>query len=371
MFEEQALFTSGTEGYHTFRIPALAVTTKGTLLAFCEGRVHDSHDTGQIRLLLRRSHDHGKTWGPIQLVAEAGPHTAGNPAPVVDRSTGIIWLPFTQNRADGPEALIIAGKAARTVWLTYSADDGASWAPPREITKYVKQDLWTWYATGPGHGVQLQNGRLVIPCDYVLGTSNALVDGHFHAIREFYARAGHGHVIYSDDHGATWHIGGIAQAGTNEAAVVETVDGSLYLNCRNYVGSTKRRAYAWSRDHGDTFGEGGWDEKLVEPICQASICRLTDEVNHDRNRVLFANPASTTARERLTVRLSYDECVSWNDGKVLHEGLSAYSDLCVTRDLTICCLYERGKEGLYETLTLARFDLDWLTDGKDRLRISG
>lgn len=369
MFEEQALFVSGTEGYHTFRIPALAVSIRGTVLAFCEGRVQDSHDTGKIHILLRRSHDHGKTWGPIQVVAEAGPHTAGNPTPVVDRYTGTIWLPFTQNRADGPEALIVAGQASRTVWLTRSTDEGATWETPREITADVKEEGWTWYATGPGHGIQLASGRLVIPCDHIEGTSTAALDKRFHAVREFYAQAGRGHIFYSDDHGKSWRLGGSAQPGSNESAVVETVDGLVYLNCRNYR-PPKRRAFAWSRDRGDTFTEFGYDDKLVDPVCQASLCRVTDAINHDRNRILFANPAST-ARERMTVRISYDECQSWSDGKVLHEGLSAYSDLCVTRDWNICCLYERGHEGLYETLTLARFDLEWLTDGQDRLWISG
>ena len=179
----------------------------------------------------------------------------------------------------------------------------------------------------------------------------------------FYATSGHSHVIYSDDHGHHWQIGGVAQAGTNESMVVETVDGGLYLNCRNYSGD-KRRAYAWSHDQGESFGDFGWEESLPEPICQASMARLTTEAEHDRNRVLFANPASD-AREHLTVRLSYDECKTWTAGKVLHQGLSAYSDLSVLPDLTICCMYERGKAGLYETINLARFDLEWLTDGED------
>jgi sialidase-1 len=168
-----------------------------------------------------------------------------------------------------------------------------------------------------------------------------------------YANQAYAHVIYSDDHGQSWRIGGRAQAGTNECMAVETLDGAIYLNCRNYRGA-KRRAYAWSRDGGMCFTESGWDEGLVEPICQASVVR------HSSGRVLFANPAST-ARERFTVRVSEDECRSWSAGKVLHAGPAAYSDLAVLPDGTICCLYERGEANPYETLTLACFDLDWLT----------
>lgn len=354
LFTQSDLFISGEGGYHTYRIPALLTTGSGTLLAFCEGRKHGPGDAGYIDLLLRRSFDNGVTWGPVQLVASDPPHTVGNPAPVFDRETGIIWLLFCRNNGDGGEEKITAGKAPRTVWVTHSSDEGATWATPQEITGAVKRANWTWYATGPVHGIQLRSGRLLIPCDHMVGV-------HFDRRRDPY----HSHVIYSDDHGETWRIGGIVPEGTNESVAVELEDGSVYINCRNYRGQ-KRRAYAISTDQGSTFGEFGWVDQLVEPVCQASMIRFTDRATHGKNRVLFSNPASTE-RERLTVRLSYDECRSWNDGKVLHAGPAAYSDLCITTNMEICCLYERGEERPYERLTLARFDLAWLTDGADTL----
>ena len=140
------------------------------------------------------------------------------------------------------------------------------------------------------------------------------------------AQYGYSHLIVSDDHGETWRIGGKAQPGTNESVVVETVDGELYFNCRNYV-APKRRAYARSSDSGDTFTEFGYEEDLIEPICQASMVRYTDANQHDKNRVLFSNPASES-RERMTIRISYDECQSWGSGKVLHAG-----PRCVFRSL--------------------------------------
>lgn len=345
--EQSILFQSDSEGYHTFRIPALAVTINGTLLAFAEGRKAGRGDAGEIDLVLKRSFDNGLTWQPLQLVVTEPAMTCGNPCPVVDRDTGTIWLPFCKNLADGDEDQITAGKAPRTVWLTHSTDDGATWTEPQEITASVKDPSWTWYATGPTHGIQLQSGRLLIPCDHIVGKD-------FDRKRDPY----HSHVIYSDDHGTTWHTGGIVPDGTNECAVVELADGDVYINCRNYVGE-KRRRVAWSHDQGNTFVDFRWDETLVEPICQASLVRLSDKQTGDRNRVLFANPASTS-RERMTIRLSDDECRSWSSGKVLHAGPAAYSDLAVAADGTICCLYERGDEHPYETLTLARFDLDWL-----------
>ncbi|MFH1569123.1 MAG: sialidase family protein [Gemmatimonadota bacterium] len=353
------LFTAGQGGYHTYRIPALLTTPSGIVLAFCEGRRDSRSDSGQIDLLSRRSLDGGLTWSAPQVVATVPGMTCGNPCPVEDAGTGTIWLPFCQNRADGPEGLICEGKAPRTVWLTSSRDGGASWAAPHEITAAAKDPSWTWYATGPGHGIQLASGRLVVPCDHIVGRAFDRKTDPYHS-----------HVILSDDGGRTWRIGGIVPEGTNECAVVEVDDGqALYINCRNYRGA-KRRAAAWSRDRGESFSGHSWEEALVEAICQASLTRLTRAGTHDRNRVLFANPASEV-RERLTVRLSYDECRSWAVARPLYDGPSAYSDLAVAADaagdLTILCLYERGADGPYEHLTLARFDVGWLTTGADRV----
>jgi len=355
MYEQTRLFVSGDDGYHSYRIPALVTSSKGTILAFCEGRKNSRSDSGNIDIALKRSFNNGQTWEPMRIIADDGPNTVGNPAPVMDRDTGIIWLLLCKNLGDGAEGKIVSGEAPRTVWVTYSKDDGATWAELKEITHDVKDPSWTWYATGPCHGIQLQSGRLIIPCDHVVGTSRD------------YAVSGHSHVIYSDDHGENWQIGGVAQPGTNESVIVQTADGSLYFNCRNYVGE-KRRAYAWSHDNGDSFPEFGWDDTLPEPICQASMVRYTNAESHDKNRVLFANPASKN-RERMTIRISYDECQTWNAGRVLHAGPSAYSDLCIASDMSIYCLYECGEADAYETITLARFDMEWLTDGNDRIEI--
>jgi sialidase-1 len=352
LLEQQDIFTSGEGGYHTYRIPALLAGAKGTVLAFCEGRKDGRGDAGDIDLLLRRSTDGGESWGAVQVLVDAGPDTAGNPAPVLERGSGRILLLLTRNPGDRGEAAVIAGKAERTVWITSSSDEGSTWAEPRDITSEVKKPDWTWYATGPGHGIQLESGRLVIPCDHVAGV----------AAGRSYAEVSHSHVILSDDGGKSWRIGGIVDAGTNESTVVETAGGALYINCRNYV-PPQRRAYAWSRDGGLSFEPRRWDDALPEPICQASLVRLSGG-GGAKSRVLFANPASTR-REKLAVRISYDDCRTWSAGKPLHAGPAAYSDLAVLPDGTIGCLYERGERQYSEKLTFARFNLEWLTDGKD------
>ena len=370
-FTEQHLYVGGEGGYVRYRIPALLVTARGTILAFCEARRFTGKDTDQIDILVRRSHDGGTTFSAPTVVATEHDRVTGNPAPVVDRSTGRIWLAFCRNRIDGDEWAISAGEAPRTVWMTGSGDDGRTWCEPVEITAAVKRPEWGWYATGPCHGVQLSGGRLAIPC-------NHRVLKHRHMQQD----PDHSHVIYSDDHGATWALGGIADEGTNESTLLEASGGMLYLNSRNRhplahgAQGGHYRAVSWSADAGETFGPMVHDAALPEPICQASVCRLTSAGRaggraDERNRVLFSNPTGIAdgkrARRDMTVRLSYDECRTWPAARVLHAGPAAYSDLCVTGDGTICCLYERGEAEPHQTVTLSRFNLEWLTGGDDGL----
>ncbi len=355
LFKQSDIFISGEDGYHTYRIPALLASKNRTILAFCEGRKYERSDAGKIDLVLKRSFDNGKTWRDMQIIVADGDMTCGNPCPVVDQRSGTIWLPFCKNPGDGHQGLIMEGKAQRTAWITKSTDDGATWTEPIEITKDVKDSSWTWYATGPGHGIQLRNRRLVIPCNHAVGKRFNHQDPY------------HSHVIYSDDYGTSWKIGGIVKTeGLDESAVVQTIDGALYINCRKSGGG--KRAYAWSQDDGDTFSKQGFDNTLVEPDCQASLVRFTDKEQHDKNRILFSNPASTK-REKMTVRVSYDECQTWAVSKLLNKGPSAYSDLAIASDTTICCLYERGKKSPYEKVTIAQFNIEWLSNGADYLLV--
>ena len=154
------VYVSGQDGYHTYRIPSLLVTPRGTLLAFAEGRKQGSGDAGDIDLLLKRSPDLGRTWEAAQTVWDDGPNTCGNPCPVVDRETGTLWLLLTWNRGDDAEHQIIAQQSrdTRRVFVTRSTDDGLTWSAPREITGSVKLTNWTWYATGPGAGIPIEHG---------------------------------------------------------------------------------------------------------------------------------------------------------------------------------------------------------------------
>lgn len=333
------VFVSGKDGYHTYRIPALIVTKKGTLLAFCEGRKTGRGDHGDLDLLVKRSSDFGKTWSPQSIVHEEGGDakiTIGNPCPVIDQSTGFIWMSLCRDN--------------KKVYITHSKDDGQTWSKPKDISAVATKPNWTWVATGPGNGIQLTRskhaGRLVMPCDHRRGGRNT------------YNTNGHSHSLYSDDHGKTWKMGQPTDPGMNECAVVELVDGRLMMNMRSYRGKN-RRGIAISKDGGETWGHSIDDATLIEPVCQASFVRF------DGSRLLFSNPASKS-RNKMTVRLSRDEGKTWSASRQLHAGPAAYSNLTVLSDNSIGIIYERGEKSAYEKITFARFTLEWLANGKEK-----
>lgn len=348
------LFESGTKGYHTYRIPALITTTRGTILAFAEGRVKNSGDSGDIDLLVRRSTDGGRTWSEQQVVWDDGPNTCGNPCPVVDSRTGTIYLLMTHNLGVDHEGHIIekTSRGTRTVWLSRSTDDGVTWSTPVGITQTTKDPDWGWYATGPGVGIQKQHGphkgRLIIPANHSYSNAGP------YARRSTY---GYGaHVIYSDD-GLTWHHSQPIHPNVNESQLVELSDGRLMMNMRSYFGDNRRRT-AISDDGGVTWSEVRKEEELIEPVCQASIIRLDRE--NGKPWFLFANPASTR-RENMTVRLSKDDAATWPIARPIYRGSSAYSCLAPLPDGDIGLLYEADG---YRRIVFTRFTTDWL-EGKE------
>jgi sialidase-1 len=360
--QQTDVFVSGQGGYHTYRIPALIVSSTQTLLAFCEGRKNSASDTGDIDLLLKRSTDGGKTWSEPLVVWDDGPNTCGNPCPVVDESTGTIWLLLTRNPGNMGERQIRDRKpeAMRTVWLSRSEDNGQTWTSPADITTATKDPSWRWYATGPGVGIQIQHGphrgRLVTPCDHSFpgpdraGSGPADEDGS--------------HIIFSDDHGQTWTLGGTVRPQMNENQIVELSDGKggLLMNMRT-TSKANRRAQALSGDGGQSWTAPEYRPELVEPRCQASILRYNWPNGKDPGRMLFSNPASTR-RNNLTVRVSCDDGKTWPVSRTLHEGPTAYSCLTVLPDKSIGCLYECGSTSPYEKITFACFPLAWVEGSK-------
>jgi sialidase-1 len=260
-----------------------------------------------------------------------------------------------------------------------SDDDGRTFSAPVEMTatfeEFRRGYPWTVLAVGPGHGIQLKNGRLVVPVWISTGTGG---NAHRPSVTS---------VIFSDDHGRSWRRGEIAVWDTpevinpNETVAIQLADGRVMLNVRNEA-KANRRVVVTSPDGATAWSPPSFDQALYEPICMASLERLSPTPSSDRNRIIFANPHNLSCgngkeipgqkrdRKNLSIKLSYDEGETWPVNRSLEPGPSAYSDLAVLPDGTMLCHYGRGgteSNPRIDMLTVARFNLEWLTNGRDTL----
>jgi len=359
--EKVDLFEARTGGYHTYRIPGVVVTGQGTLLAYCEARQDGRGDWVNIDILLRRSTDGGRTWSEPTVLADAGQLPAQNPTAIVDHEGTIHFLNCINY--------------ARAFYRK-STDDGLTFSEPVEITAafepFKDRFLWNVIATGPGHGIQLRTGRLIVP----VWISNG---GHRH-------RPSACSVIYSDDLGKTWKPGDVVPfdyVNMSETVAVELEDGSVMLNIRN-EDRDHRRAVSTSKDGTRRWSAPTLHPDLKEPVCMANIIRHSFKTDDQPGRILFSNPDNlkysgkvgtsydkNRDRVNLTVKLSLDDADTWPVSRVLEPGISAYSDLAVGPAADVYCLYERGgvNDVMWDTryITLARFNLQWLEqDDKNR-----
>ncbi|MEU1115129.1 MULTISPECIES: sialidase family protein [unclassified Streptomyces] len=366
-FETSVPFRAGREGYASFRIPAVVTTAPGTVLAFCEGRVGSQADSGHIDIVLKRSTDGGRTWGPLQAVGRNGTDLAGNPAPVV-LGTGRVLLVQVRNAAAATEDAIRRGTVSaadgRRVWVQHSDDDGLTWSVPREITGQVKRPAWRWYATTPGHALQLagehegRTGRVVVPANHSLPPSGADngTEGKYNG----------GHCLLSDDEGETWRIGCVddntdGYVNVNETTAAELPDGRVYFNTRNDSPSPGNRADAHSSDGGESLVKPFRPQaSLTGPVVEGCVLQLRDP-----DVLLFSGPADPGFRALMTVRRSTDGGTTWRPVHPVDGLPAAYSDLVRVDPETVGLLYETGDFGPYETLTFRRIPVTCLTGATD------
>lgn len=355
------VFHSGTNGIKRYRIPGMVVSPRGTILAYAEARRDGSDDWGEIEIHLRRSTDSGKTWSASQHIAHSGARlqanplnprighgkqTVNNPVAIVDRHTGAIEFLYCVHYA--------------RCFSMRSLDDGATWSKPVEITAsfedFRKHYDWKVIATGPGHGIQLRKGRLLVPIWLAFGKEG---DHHPSATG----------TLYSDDHGKTWIAGSIAVHPTpmfndpNESVVAELSHGEVLLVTRN-ESKANRKIVTTSPDGATRWSEPKFHPHLWEPICMASL------ISHPSRpgTLVFSNPHTLARdnsgreipggrgkRENLTIKLSRDNGSSWPFSRSLDPNPSAYSDLAVLPDGSVLCLYEAGQD-----IRAARFTLEWI-----------
>ncbi|HUR54816.1 MAG TPA: sialidase family protein, partial [Gemmataceae bacterium] len=264
--ERVDVFTADTGGYKLYRIPGVVVTSKGTVLAYCEARKSDRGDWGTIDILLKRSTDGGKTWGGSQMIADVPGPKAKNPVALAQKlaEPGAVTYNNPVMTADrsGAVHLLFCLEYMRCFY-SRSDDDGKTWTAPAEITAtafdpFKKDYDWKVLATGPGHGIQLKGGRLVVPVWLSLGTG-----GHAH-------RPSVVTTVYSDDGGKTWKGGDICVPNTaewinpNESAVAELPDGRVMLNARS-ESKANRRLVTISKDGATGWSKPAFDDALLEP----------------------------------------------------------------------------------------------------------
>jgi len=344
------VFTEGDAGYAGYRIPVIVRAADGALLAFAEARRNDKRDAGDIDLVMRRSVDDGRTWGPMTVVWDDGENTCGNPAPVVIGRTGEIVMLATWNAGGDRERAIEKRTSAdtRRVFVLRSTDHGASWSTPREITEEVKLPEWTWYATGPCHAIEKRRrphkGRLVVPANHKRLDDRGVVESY-------------SQLLYSDDRGATWHLGAVSQRGGNESTVAETSDGRLVLNMRHYDRPDSLRLYAVSADGGTHWCDRGEWPELPEPRCQGSMLNLTRKGRPTRT-LLFSNPLHPRKRLNLSLSVSRDDGRTWSHYRTVFAGPAAYSDLVRLDERHVGVLYENGDEkDLYRRISFVAVDI--------------
>ncbi|WP_164111777.1 MULTISPECIES: sialidase family protein [Sphingobacterium] len=352
--QEVTVFKSGSEGYASYRIPAVVKDKSGQLIAFSEGRVDHAGDYGNVDIVYKISKDNGKTWGSLKIAADYDKLQAGNAAPVVDLldpqyPKGRILLFY--NTGNNHEHEVREGNGLREAWYITSTDGALTWSEPVNITTQVhrpnqpdvnpaynfKED-WRAYANTPGHALQFDSGvykgRIYIPANHSIGEPKS--QG-----RDYFA-----HAYYSDDHGKTFKLADkIVFEGGNETMAAQLSDTELYMNTRNQQGNVRARIVSYSKDGGVSWDTTFYDNNLPDPVNQGS----TLSWKKGKSYILaVCNAADAKERDKLTLRLSKDKGKKWYFEKIIAKApegykgaYSAYSDMVKVDNRTIGVLYEK------------------------------
>ena len=337
------IFTAGEQGYVAFRIPGITTLANNTVLAVAEGRRYGCSDFGgQHDLVSKHSKDNGKTWSPLNIVAN--PTTLFNcnsyfgqawkcqfwdPTPVFDADTGLVHLLTAYTSSNTTAA---RENGIQDIFQFTSYDNGVTFNQGKNISHFFGSPNMS---PANGHGIQLSSngkfqGRLVIP---VYGT------------KKQYIEMGSG-IYYSDDHGKTWESTIPFAPTTAEGDVAELQNGSLLYTLR-YDAPTPEcaplehcRLFARSDDGGINFASTiRLALELPDPGCKAGLASRKKD-----GLLFFANDANGTQRSDVTLRVSKDEGMSWNEGVLLETSAAGYVDLIVNDEYAFV-IYEQPECG--------------------------
>lgn len=333
----------GQGEYQEYRIPAVTVTQKGTVLAAYESRMEAGNDWAEVHVTVRRSVDGGKSFGPAVYPAEKihgqkGEKTTwSNPVLIADHE--LVHLLFHQDY--------------EKAWYCVSRDEGETFSIPEEITECFRQLPWQWNvcASGPGHGIRASSGRLVVPIWLAMGKVRTDREVSGRIKDHFPSAAG---CIYSDDRGKSWKPGFMTQGieNANETTAAERKDGSFLFNFRN-------ERYEKCRvlgivDKALSVPERVWSEAaLPDPTCFGSMARAGD-------RIYFVNCANADPKHlygpriHLTVYQSRDEGISWEKLFLVDEN-GGYADIAAD-DTGLYVFYEKGIAGKVRELQMKKFE---------------
>ena len=374
MFKSVDIFEARKEGYKTYRVPGITVSKNNIVLATAEARPSMGDDWDFNDIIMRRSLDEGDTFGERKFIAN---HKDIGDGPI----SNFVMIPDMNS---GRIIAVYCWKYSR-VFKIYSDDDGATFSEPQEITetfnKFHDDYDWKVCATGPGHGIQLSNGRMIIPVWLSDGSGTEMGKGNLGHRPSIITS------IHSDDNGLSWERGDIVcrhndniddniLINPSETIPVQLNDGSVMLNIRS-ESEIDRRLIAVSPDGSTNWTIRGFDNALLEPVCMASIIKSNQLNDKDTNDILFINPdnlenithplghLNENDRKRLTVKLSLDDAKTWPISKVIEEGPSGYSDVAQLASGDFLCIYEceiieRRCDDKY--IRVSKFSKNWLKE---------
>lgn len=341
------VFTSGSEGYHTFRIPSVVShpSDRRNLLCFCEGRKYSSADHDWNDIVLKTSPDAGHHWSPLRVVwseSTTNEHvTIGNPSPIsLDTTPGTVILVGCRNNLQ--------------VFVMKSVDFGLTWGKAQYISS-ANPAKWPFVATGPPQGIQLPSGRLIVASDH---STHKGCSGNVSS-----------HVMYSDSDGdvGSWKLSENFVRSGNECQVAALPNGTaghpagtLVMNSRwrtdEFVKVAPGRLTSYSTDSGHSWTVGtttkvGDRTAYAGDSCEGSTITAGPMA---APVLLFSTPFHASERANMTVFTSADAGLSWKVMQQIDAGPSAYSALIGLNDTHVGLVYESGAYGflMFRTVSI-------------------